>query len=71
MEQNKVNNLKEEVKSFANDHNNPKRTESRKRKYISTWIGAFKVSDKAAHVSAKSNSNISIIDEAINLLLHR
>ena len=62
MYEDKADNLKEQVKPFLIDHDNPKPIESKKRKHISTWIGAFKASDKATRVSANFNSDISPAD---------
>ncbi|MEO8712730.1 MAG: hypothetical protein ABI405_11430 [Parafilimonas sp.] len=67
MDEDKADNSKEKVKSFVNDHDNLKAIESKKRKHISTWIGAFKVKDKAFQVNANHNRNIGFMDKATNL----
>ena len=67
MDEYKADNSKDEIKAFVNEQNNPKPNERKKRKHISTWIGAFKVRDKATQVSANFNSDIGLISKATNL----
>ena len=62
MYEDKANISKEQVKPFVIDHNNPKPIGSKKRKHISTWIGAFKARDKATSVNANFNGDISPAD---------